>query len=74
MEKKTIILNLSCELIDKIDKLNTTGNRSSFISDLLEEQLKSFATNDRRITTELMTKMSNSDSFFGYLLRWISGV
>jgi hypothetical protein len=65
MEKKTIILNLSCELIDKIDKLNTTGDRSSFISDLLEEQLKSFVTNDRDTTTEPITKMSESVSFFG---------
>ncbi|MDH7507375.1 MAG: hypothetical protein QHH15_06300, partial [Candidatus Thermoplasmatota archaeon] len=41
MEKKTILLELSCELIDKIDRLNTLGDRSSFISSLLEEQINS---------------------------------
>ena len=63
MENRTIILNLSCELIDKIDQLNTIDDRSLFISQLLEEQLKSFSTNGLDASTELTTKMS--EDFFG---------
>ena len=40
MEKKTILLEISCELIDKIDRLNTMGDRSEFISHLLNEQIE----------------------------------
>jgi len=65
MEKKTVILDLSCELIDKIDKLNTTGDRSSFISHLLEEQLKLSSTSSMNTSTELTTKMSESEEFLG---------
>ena len=39
MEKKTILLEISAELIDKIDRLNTMGDRSEFISHLLNEQI-----------------------------------
>ena len=45
MDKKTIILELSSELIDKIDRLNIIGDRSKFISNLLEEQIKSQISN-----------------------------
>ncbi len=65
MEKKTIILNLSCELIDKIDGLNTMGDRSSFISHLIGEQIKPSIANGMDVSTELTTKMSESKSFFG---------
>ena len=65
MENKTIILNLSSELIDKIDRLNTTGDRSSFISNLLEEQLKTPVDNGMDASTELTTKMSESGGLFG---------
>ena len=40
MEKKNIILELPCELIEKIDRLNTSDDRSAFISNLLEKQLE----------------------------------
>jgi len=39
MDKKTILLELPCELIDKIDKLNNIGDRSDFIANLLEKQI-----------------------------------
>lgn len=65
MEKKTIILDLSCELIDKIDRLNTTSDRSSFISRLLEEQLKLSTATGINASTELTTKMGESEEFFG---------
>jgi hypothetical protein len=63
MENKTIILNLSSELVDKIDQLNTMNDRSSFISQLLGEGIKSFSDNGMDSSTELTTKMS--DEFFG---------
>lgn len=65
MEKKTIILDLSCELVDKIDRLNTMGDRSSFISHLLEEQLKLSTASGMNASTELTTKMDESEGFFG---------
>ena len=65
MEKKSIILNLSCELIDKIDNLNTMDDRSTFISHLLEEQTKSLSNNGMDASTELTTKMSDHSDFFG---------
>jgi hypothetical protein len=39
MEKRTILVEISAELIDKIDSLNTMGDRSEFISHLLNEQI-----------------------------------
>lgn len=63
MEKKSVILNLSCELIDKIDKINTMGDRSLFVSQLLERQLE--LPNIKKIdtSTELASRMG--DSIFG---------
>jgi len=40
MEKKTILLELPSELIERIDRLNTLGDRSVFITNLLEKQLQ----------------------------------
>jgi len=39
MEKKTIFLELPCELVEKIDNINTMGDRSAFVSDLLNKQI-----------------------------------
>lgn len=39
MEKKTIFLELPCELIERIDRKNELGDRSAFITNLLEKQL-----------------------------------
>ena len=52
MDKKNIILELSSELIEKIDRLNNTGDRSVFISQLIEKQLQNSS-------KEFVTKMSN---------------
>jgi len=65
MEKKTIILDLSCELVDKIDRLNSMDDRSAFISHLLEEQLKLATSTGIDSSTEFTTKMSESKKFFG---------
>lgn len=39
MDKKTIFLELPCELLEKIDRNNMVGDRSAFITNLLEKQL-----------------------------------
>ncbi len=39
MEKKIIFLELPIDIVEKIDEKNTTGDRSVFISDLIEKQL-----------------------------------
>jgi len=62
METKKIILELSCELIDKIDRLNNLGDRSDFISFLIAEQLK---TSNINSSSEPITKMSENKGFFG---------
>lgn len=69
MEKKKIILELSCELIDKIDRLNTLGDRSNFISNILEKQLEENETDNVNVSSELTSMMSKSKSPFG-----ISGI
>ncbi|HDQ15797.1 MAG TPA: hypothetical protein ENN45_01925 [Bacteroidetes bacterium] len=58
MEKKTVFLELSCELINKIDQMNTLGDRSAFISNLLEKQMQRQEMNhDIKPNTELTTRM-----------------
>ena len=39
MDKKTIYLELPCEVIEKIDDKNISGDRSVFITELLKKQL-----------------------------------
>ena len=65
MEKKSIILELSCELIDKIDNMNTLGDRSAFINQLLDERLHKSIQSDLAPKTELTTKMSETDGLLG---------
>jgi len=53
MEKKIIFLELSTDIIEKIDDQNKIGTRSIFISDLLEKQLTQVSRMDA--TTEIST-------------------
>ena len=46
MDKKTLFLELPCELIEKIDRFNQMGDRSVYITDLLEKQLHSQTLNE----------------------------
>jgi len=66
MEKKNIILELPCELIDKIDRLNTTEDRSVFISSLLEKQIEEKERINFKGGIESSSMMSNSESLFGF--------
>lgn len=67
MEKKTVFLELSCELIDKIDRMNTLGDRSAFISNLLEKQIQRQEMNHEiKPTTELTTKMEELGGSIGF--------
>jgi hypothetical protein len=59
MEKKTVFLELPCELIEKIDHLNTMGDRSVFVEDLLKKQLEQDTANGADSSTEFTTKMSS---------------
>jgi len=62
MEKKTIILELSSELVDKIDRFNTLGDRSGFISNLLEEQINSKVFDDVNNQDILVTTMKQNNN------------
>lgn len=66
MEKKTLFLELPCELIEKIDRFNQIGDRSAFISDLLEKQLSSEELNemDRTIKIENSNKLTGELGLF----------
>ena len=55
MEKKIIFLELSTDVIEKIDDQNKIGTRSIFISDLLEKQLTQVSRMD--VTTDVPTSM-----------------
>jgi len=67
MEKKTVFLELSCELIDKIDKMNNLGDRSVFVSDLLKKQIQKQEMNrDIKPTTELTTRMDELGGSLGF--------
>jgi len=61
MEKKTIILELSSELVDKIDRLNIIGDRSTFISNLLEEQINSQVSENVDNKDDLITMMTQNN-------------
>lgn len=65
MEKKSIILELPCELIDRIDRQNTMGDRSAFVSHLIEKQLQQAVNTDIDISTELTTRMSETEGLLG---------
>jgi len=64
MEKKTIILELSSELIDKIDRLNIIGDRSTFISNLLEEQINSQISENTDTKDDIVTMMKKNNKLF----------
>jgi hypothetical protein len=64
MEKKTIFLELPSEMIDRIDRENVVGDRSQFISDLLDKQLEQ-GISEMDISTELSTTMSEGKSQTG---------
>ena len=53
MEKKTLFLELPCELIEKIDRFNQMGDRSVYITDLLEKQLNSQTLNEIDTTIKI---------------------
>ena len=58
MDKKTLFIELPCELIEKIDRMNPMGDRSEFVTDLLEKQIHEQALHG----TSATTKMSRPDT------------
>jgi hypothetical protein len=66
MEKKTLFLELPCELIEKIDRFNQMGDRSVYITDLLEKQLNSQTFNeiDTTIRIEDPNKLAGQIDLF----------
>ena len=62
MHKKTILLELPAEIVDKIDQQNMTGDRSTFISHLLNNQFKTDFSlmNEMDSATELSSKMNDN--------------
>lgn len=59
MHKKTILVELPAEIVDKLDRENTTGDRSSFVSNLLDAQLKEHTSMMPQMdaSTELTTRL-----------------
>jgi hypothetical protein len=65
MLKKTVFLELPCELLDKIDRTNILGDRSAFVTEMLEKQLEQDTTKGIDASTEFTTTMSESKSTLG---------
>ncbi len=55
MEKRTIFLELPSNIIDEIDLRNDIGDRSLFITDLLEKQLQQNEISRMDISSEIKT-------------------
>jgi len=64
MEKKTIFLELPAEMIDKIDKENVMGDRSAFITNLLDRQLQENITK-MSASTDLISRMEEVNDPLG---------
>jgi hypothetical protein len=64
MEKRTIFLELSSEIIDRIDQRNNLGDRSLFVSNLLEKQLQKDSMG-LDVSTELTTRMETDEKPIG---------
>lgn len=56
VEKRTIFLELPCEIIEKIDTWNNVGDRSLFVTELLERQLQN-AVSKTDHSNEFVTRM-----------------
>jgi len=66
MEKKTIFLELPTEVVDRIDRKNMMGDRSLFITDLLEKQLQpDISRMALHPNTELTTRMEETRDVMG---------
>jgi hypothetical protein len=61
MHKKTILLELPAEIVDRIDQQNMTGDRSTYISNLLGNQFKTDVSLMDAMdgTTELSSRMKD---------------
>lgn len=59
MDKKTVFLELPSEMIDRIDEQNTLGDRSVFISNLIDKQLDQDVSrmSSMDVSTELSSRM-----------------
>jgi len=55
MEKRTIFLELPLNIIDEIDLRNTIGDRSLFVTELLEKQLQHHEVSRMNISPEIKT-------------------
>ena len=64
MERKTIFLDLSSEMVDRIDRQNDLGDRSNFISNLLDKQLQRNV-DSMGVSTELTTIMGETGGLLG---------
>jgi hypothetical protein len=65
MEKKTVFLEIPCELLDKLDRLNALGDRSAFFTELLEKQVKQETSEAVAASTELTTAMNQPGGALG---------
>ena len=55
MEKRTIFLELPSKIIDEIDLRNTIGDRSLFVTDLLEKQLQQHEVSRMDVSSKIKT-------------------
>jgi hypothetical protein len=64
VEKRTIFLELPCEMIEKIDAWNNVGDGSLFVTELLERQLQN-AVSKTDPSNEFVTRMDACEESSG---------
>ena len=64
MEKKTAFPEMPSKMIDGVDQQNNLGDRSTFISDLLDKQLQRTVDN-LGVSTDLTNMMGDTGEFLG---------
>ncbi|MCK4995396.1 MAG: PAS domain-containing protein [Thermoplasmatales archaeon] len=74
MEKKTIFLELPSKMIARIDEQNTVGDRSVFISELIDKQLQT-PVSEMDVSTEIPTTMQTGQPILDEVekLTWKDG-
>ena len=64
MEKKTAFQEILSEMIDRVDQQNNLGDRSTFVSDLLDKHLQRNV-DKLNVSTDLTNIMGDTEEFLG---------
>ena len=63
MNKKTIFLELPSEIIERVDNFNNLGDRSLFITDLLQKQLEQMVSKMKFTDENIESRDTEKEAF-----------